>query len=1099
MNKIFYIVFCIYILLGNSLKANPIDSLQAIQIQKELAIRLDAQMKQNEANDRAGQSHLNNYIIHLKATFKGQELSSTFVDGGEDIWNIRELEIKNSITIFNNALNQDAIKYYLVIASIYKYTDDINEVYSEDKIKKGIGDTTWKSNQVTYSKYRENGKISANKPIRNTKILENFVFSRFKPESTVRNAIINYIVSFYIPHNGQNLIFHQEGVSYSTAIPKDYLDAIFKQANNSFKNLVNDNTLLTDKTDWLKVKIDHLKEAYLSVDADLKKIKELLKTDEESDCYLRSIGKAFNTSDQSIEDRVIHAQVEFLICKTEEHNLREDDNYWKKYIYGIVNELLYLRIISASDQNIKDILGSIIEQMLFCVQQTNFNGTPLEQFKKILNCIGIQDISNYQALIEASYGYAEREYTNNPYLQGKVNFFLLSTFLPVIGELRIVEGTRNLTHLDKISGVTNLVVFAEKFTELKDAARAARVLNTRIALHKQKRIWQVVDTNKERIREEELEEVLEAIGEEKQKYLDSKNDTELGNIFSMLPANKEAAIIYLKGLSSEPKLFEITILLMPEGAFGAGHAAFLIGNDTGDGQFLYSKERDEKLLVKGVRFDNTEKFISENNSNQDLKYSVAYKIPITNSTQSLEQLKMQAYQLVSSSYNLFTSNCIDACSSMLEYLRLNPGCVSAGAPPCSQKWFPNCRYQDIKGKNTGSEVTLGPTPSGVIFCNQIPDNCDEFRVVLNNRAITGKDLTDCEHALYKICVRVPKNTKDALASELSTLSDAELIAFAKDILVNTTSNEHIANKLHQIDEEIVRAWKLVYDAKETLNYKTDFVLLKQVASMQNNTNLLERLGGRAGLLDIIKKNIRAGCNTCNASSAPHLQMMAEYLEDVADFALKYGSNTLGFDLVLRDLKSSSTYNVLEPSAYTIKVLRAESLNVESFEQSIGNCQPDARLTNGTIVECKSWTPRDKDEEEENSQDKYDKSKSGFWNLSHGYGSYGQFLCYLRNTTAMNRLEYYFDREKLIRQGQADPEAYVKGIFKTLFQTTNNPQGRNLQNEIFETIWQNARLRGDLFGNILPQDLPIQKPIKQALFATWVSDTQNGIYNFIKVK
>jgi hypothetical protein len=102
---------------------------------------------------------------------------------------------------------------------------------------------------------------------------------------------------------------------------------------------------------------------------------------------------------------------------------------------------------------------------------------------------------------------------------------------------------------------------------------------------------------------------------------------------------------------------------------------------------------------------------------------------------------------------------------------------------------------------------------------------------------------------------------------------------------------------------------------------------------------------------------------------------------------------------------------------------------------------------------------------------------------------------------MNRLEYYFDREKLIRQGQADPEAYVKGIFKTLFQTTNNPQGRNLQNEIFETIWQNARLREDLFPIQNYQNMtPTQyKDAAMLDFIALVGNINNNFYNFIKVK
>ncbi|KOY84367.1 hypothetical protein AD998_21400 [bacterium 336/3] len=556
MKKIFYIITCLYILIWGSLKADPIDSLQKIQIQKELTKKLEAQMKQNEANDKAGKSHLNNYIIRLNATFKGQELSPTFVDEGEKIWNLRELEVKDAITSFNTALNKDNIKYYLVVASIYKYTDDIDETYSGDKIKDGIGKTSWKNNQVGYFQYKENGKLSANKPTKNKAVLKDFTL-RLKPPNTASKAIIDYKVSFYMPHNGQNLIYHYGFISFPV-MPENYEEYIYSQANASYQTL-NDN-LLADKTNWLKERIGKFKTAYLAAEEALNQIKNALKntfnTNEQSECFKRAVRTGANTPSESTQEKIRDAALEYGICMTEEHNLSENDSYGKKYTYGIINELFYTIKISigATNQDIENFVHDMLVKIGPCIEQITPDDFSAEQLKRVLRCMGIQGIDQYQAFVEASFNYAKREYTN-PYLQGKVNFFMLSTFLPIVGELKIAEGKRNLDHLSNIRGVTNLVVFAEKFAKLKDATRAARVLNTKIALHKQKRIWQVVAGNPTKLEENILEEVLETIGKETQEYLDSKNDNELRTIFLKLPATKDAAIAYLKGLSK--KLFEI--------------------------------------------------------------------------------------------------------------------------------------------------------------------------------------------------------------------------------------------------------------------------------------------------------------------------------------------------------------------------------------------------------------------------------------------------------------------------------------------------------------------------------------------------------------
>lgn len=318
----------------------------------------------------------------------------------------------------------------------------------------------------------------------------------------------------------------------------------------------------------------------------------------------------------------------------------------------------------------------------------------------------------------------------------------------------------------------------------------------------------------------------------------------------------------------------------------------------------------------------------------------------------------------------------------------------------------------------------------------------------------------------------------------------------EDILVDST-NKYLGYNASKIDIGIVKAWKLLYDAKGTLKYKTDFVLLKQVAKMQNNTILLERLGGREGLVDIIRKNEFAPCYTCS-NNKDYLEKMDEYLQSVEYFANTF-HNTTDFGKVFSKGIVSGNKGQRAGAIFMLKVLnRDKSIRPTGFERSypkvgtVAGCEADA-IMGSKIYEFKSWSPRG-DEDEEDEEQKYDKSKSSFWNFERGYQSYGQFLCYLRNINSLNDLEYVFDKDNIEKNGEANAENYVKLRFQGLFQ--------NKQNEIFETIWENARLRGSVFPETAGKNqqwLDSNKLRIKSEFVAQISDIKDDFYNFIKVK
>ena len=105
----------------------------------------------------------------------------------------------------------------------------------------------------------------------------------------------------------------------------------------------------------------------------------------------------------------------------------------------------------------------------------------------------------------------------------------------------------------------------------------------------------------------------------------------------------------------------------------------------------------------------------------------------------------------------------------------------------------------------------------------------------------------------------------------------------------------------------------------------------------------------------------------------------------------------------------------------------------------------------------------------------------------------QFKAYLSKIDKMEELEYVFQIEKLYKNAgsTSSSELGIANRFKKMIQ--------NDTNGFFEVVWNNQKLRENLFGVIQPQNLIIEKPIKQALFITWIATTNNSFYNFIKAR
>ncbi len=349
-----------------------------------------------------------------------------------------------------------------------------------------------------------------------------------------------------------------------------------------------------------------------------------------------------------------------------------------------------------------------------------------------------------------------------------------------------------------------------------------------------------------------------------------------------------------------------------------------------------------------------------------------------------------------------------------------------------------------------------------------------------------------------------------IIAKLNTYTVATVQVFLND-LKGVGTDPYLCAHVNQLTVPLVEAWKIVYDARGANAYKKDFVLLQQIVEMRSTANaeMYRNLGGDNVLIEVIKRNVGAPCNTCTGNKV-WMNNMDEYLKDVVYFVETYkatNANTDGVQYVFSSGITSASEGQAYGAVYMLKVLRKNtSIHPTEFEAAIDpsgtlkGCHPDAKIDD-QILEFKSWSPNDADTDVGSmgpDDDEGPLGKSYFKKFSeNGYtpgksSSYTQFLCYLNRISSMNQLSYYFDKDLIVAKGQTDADQYVKGIFQKLFTNTNT------QSEIFGVIWNNQNLRADLFPGIDFTD-PDAEDTCLGLFNTKIANTGNSFYDFIKVK
>ncbi|MCB0647791.1 MAG: hypothetical protein KDC49_14075 [Saprospiraceae bacterium] len=307
--------------------------------------------------------------------------------------------------------------------------------------------------------------------------------------------------------------------------------------------------------------------------------------------------------------------------------------------------------------------------------------------------------------------------------------------------------------------------------------------------------------------------------------------------------------------------------------------------------------------------------------------------------------------------------------------------------------------------------------------------------------------------------------------------------FLIDLEKSCSSIYSICYNIDKLSIGLIEAWSLTFDARGTNNYKLDIALLDQIVSMKSlgNSQMYNTLGGDAVLIDIMAKNKKAPCNTCQ-NNEPAKKLMHQYLKDVEKFVKTYGKNIGGNNSAA--VFSSGITSGNQAHVYgAVFMLSAMQNDFTKFEDKLFcGAEADAR-SNTKIVEYKSWAAGISDESEEDDEQKYDRTKSSFWNFERGYQGYGQFLCYLQAINSFEELEYIFDGEKASYKDAVD-------AFQGLY--------RNKSEEIFDVIWGNEVLQNSIYPrNEFPNSLP--KSIAFQLFNTWIQDKNSKLYNHIELR
>ncbi|MCV2486985.1 fibronectin type III domain-containing protein [Flavobacterium sp. SH_e] len=360
--------------------------------------------------------------------------------------------------------------------------------------------------------------------------------------------------------------------------------------------------------------------------------------------------------------------------------------------------------------------------------------------------------------------------------------------------------------------------------------------------------------------------------------------------------------------------------------------------------------------------------------------------------------------------------------------------------------------------------------------------------------------------INNLCSGLTSSNANSVITQLLTWNRDKIILFLKNINEGSTTSDHIAQHIQDIDINILNSWEIVAEARcssatiENCNsqMQKDWKVLKELKTILINNQINSDLGDSTGLQEYIKTNTRSKCTVCGNSGVDFIQPMDQYLIDLAYFASHY-INATGRNNV-KSLLITSSDRTREAEYYILKVIKANPNifnNITAYEYTqLEGCEPDV-VNAGVYCEFKSWSNIPK-----NTVDKDDPESASSSNGAFSYfktsltgNSFKQFKALLatRQVNNMNKIAYYFDALKLAGTDNTVKATWVKEVFKEMMYKNNTLTQQG--NEVFNAIWSNTELRTELFPD---NDNEAGRSEALSDFTSFISNTNNSFYNFIKV-
>ena len=337
----------------------------------------------------------------------------------------------------------------------------------------------------------------------------------------------------------------------------------------------------------------------------------------------------------------------------------------------------------------------------------------------------------------------------------------------------------------------------------------------------------------------------------------------------------------------------------------------------------------------------------------------------------------------------------------------------------------------------------------------------------------------------KLCA-LPTIQLQPIVTELLSTNSTVILEFYKDINSATCTSDYLCGNIPLIDVDIIKAWKIVYDAKPTAKFKQDFTVLTAVKLIQNSSSKLVAFTNNGGTIaTFIQKYDQSRCKICGNQGLPFLPELNDILLNTAEVYETHNAKPGFMGWYNREVFASNMSYEIEPGGeiknipsigrdgaqHMIKYMaeRPFADNTDAIDQNFGatatypNRQFDIKVADQIrFVEFKSY-----------------KTSTSL----NSTASAEQLMSYLSQIDNMAELRYVFnDKKTNIAEAKTKMQELLNGGKK---------------DEIFNVIWNNVLgLRVNVFPT-RPNTLQGRTDALQD-FNNMLSSFDNKIYIIVDI-